>query len=117
MKIEEIWKIRVTRPDESPRQGVTVGALGLAVVVLVLFAFILAVNPADAQCVYAKPEYSVYNRLLKVTVIRFDQEVGTVHFSYQFNGYYVRCTTGGISPRRFFSRARDARWAACDACY
>ncbi len=79
-------------------------------------AFLLPAS-AQAQCSYVDPEYSVYNRLLKVTVLRLGEEVGTVRFSFQFNGYYVRCTNGGVDPKRFFSRARDARWAACDACY
>jgi hypothetical protein len=76
-----------------------------------------APTAAGDQCSYVDPEYSVYNRLLKVTVLRLGEEVGTVRFSFQFNGYYVRCVNGGLESKRFFTRARDARWAACDACY
>lgn len=76
-----------------------------------------APTDVNAQCSYVDPEYSVYNRLLKVTVLRLGEEVGTVRFSFQFNGYYVRCVNGGVDSKRFFSRARDARWTACDACY
>ncbi len=76
-----------------------------------------APTAVNAQCSYVDPEYSVYNRLLKVTVLRLGEEVGTVRFSFQFNGYYVRCVNGGVDSKRFFTRARDARWAACDACY
>lgn len=68
-------------------------------------------------CGYSDPEFSIYNRLLKVDVNRGGQKVGEVHFSYQFNGYFVRCVTGGVSSKRFFPRARDARWAACNSCY
>lgn len=79
----------------------------------------LLVLPAmgRAWCVYANPEYSEYNRLLKVDVIRFDVNVGEIRYSRQFSGYYVRCKKGGIPKKNFFARARDARWAACDRCY
>jgi len=84
-----------------------------------LCCLLLAPAPAEAQdiCGYSNPEYSVYNRLLKVEVNRGGQKVGEVHYSYQFDGYYVRCVTGGVPKRRFFARARDARWAACGSCY
>lgn len=68
-------------------------------------------------CGYANPQYSEYNRLLRVDVMRGQQKVGEVLYSFQLDGYYVRCTTGGVPRNRFFGRARDARWAACDGCY
>jgi len=83
-----------------------------------LLAF-CSVTTAQAQdiCGYSNPEYSIYNRLLRVDVNRDGKKVGEVHFSYQFDGYYVRCVTGGVPKKRFFARARDARWAACGSCY
>lgn len=92
---------------------------GLVVACLACVLFLSAASVPWAQdiCGYSSPEYSVYNRLLRVDVNRDGKKVGEVHFSYQFNGYYVRCVTGGVPKKRFFARARDARWAACGSCY
>lgn len=69
------------------------------------------------DCVYSDRVYSEYGRLMSTKVNRYGVIVGEVVYVRQFDGYFVRCTKGGMSPQRYFGRARDARWAACGNCY
>lgn len=114
-KYATVWKKFCATPS-SPWPG-CLWFLSCLVFFLLIWPNTPALVLAGDICGYSNPVYSEYNRLLKVEVNRGGQKVGEVHYSAQFDGYYVRCTTGGIPKKRFFARARDARWAACGSCY
>lgn len=77
---------------------------------------VLALTASGAACTFTIDAKDSRNRVTRVTMKRGEREIATIKYSHDFGGYFVECTSSGVPPKQFHTRAKDAGWHACGWC-